>query len=192
MSTSLTADAPRLSARRKSSKSLKGVIALAAAGLLLSGGAGTYALWSDQVTLNGGNVNSGQLKLVNTQPGSWFDLSSGTPAAITDIATWRVVPGDVIEYRVSTTVAAEGQNLAATLVADPASVTGDPALLADMQVTTAITVGGTAQTTITEADDNKQIDVNVDFTFDEASTNATQLQSLDLSALQLTLTQDAR
>ena len=183
------ADPARFSAKRKS---LKGVIALAAAGLLLSGGASTYALWSDQVTLNGGNINSGQLKLVNTQPGTWYDVTTRTPTPISDIATFKVVPGDVIAYQVSTTVQAQGHNLAATLAADPASVTGDPALLADMRVSTIIQVGGATQTTITEADDNKQIDATAVFTFDQASTNVTQLQSLDLSALQLTLTQDAR
>ena len=183
------ARAPGRTAKRKS---LKGVIALAAAGLVLAGGGGTYALWSDQVTLNGGNVNSGELKLVDTQPGTWFDLSSGTATAIADISTFRVVPGDVIEYRVVTTIAADGDNLKATLAADPASVTGDPELLADMAVTTGITVGGVAQTAITEADDAKQIDVAVDFDFAAASLNATQLETLDLSALQLTLTQDAR
>lgn len=184
--------APGTPGRSAPSKSLKGAVALAAAGMLLAGGGGTYALWSDQVTLNGGNINSGQLKLVDTQPGTWFDLSSGTAAAIPDIAAFTVVPGDVIEYRLVTTVAAEGNNLQATLVADPTSVTGDPALLADMAVTTGITVGGAAQAAITEADDAKEIDVNVTFDFDDASTNVTQLESLDLSALQLTLTQDAR
>ncbi len=174
-------------------KSFKGAIALAAAaGLLLAGGGGTYALWSDQVTLNGGNVNSGELKLVDTQPGTWFDLSSGTAVAIPDISVFRVVPGDLIEYRAVTTIAAEGQNLKATLAADPGSVTGDPELLADMTVTTGIKVGGTAQTAITEADDAKQIDVAVDFDFSDASLDPTQLQSLDLSALQLSLTQDVR
>ena len=190
MATSVVVDgAPDRPSRRRS---LKGAIALAAAGLILAGGGGTYALWSDQVTLNGGDVNAGQLKLTDTQPGAWFDLSSGTATAIPDIAAFHVVPGDVIEYRVTSTVEAQGDNLKATLAADPASVTGDPALLADMVVTTGITVGGAAQTAITEADDNKQVDVKVNFAFDDASTNATQLETLDLSALQLTLTQDAR
>ena len=189
MAVSFAAPAARSAAKRKS---FKGVVAVAAAALLLSGGAGTYALWSDQVTLNGGNVNSGQLKLTNVTPGGWFDTSSGAATAIPDIAAFQVVPGDVIEYRVASTIEAEGENLQATLAADPGSVTGDPALLADMAVSTAITVGGATQSAITEANDNQQVAVNVTFTFDEASTNATQLQSLDLSALQLTLTQDAR
>lgn len=190
MSASLAfAPAPSAAARRKA---FKGVLALAAAGLLLGGGASTYALWSDTVTLNGGNINSGQLQLVDTTAGAWYDVSTGTAAPIADIAAFQVVPGDIIEYRVSSTVEAEGENLTATLAADPASVTGDPALLADMDVTTAVLVGGTAQTAITEANDGEQVDVNVTFAFDEASGNGTQLQSLDLSALELSLTQDAR
>jgi alternate signal-mediated exported protein len=190
MATSVAAPSAPIALSKR--KSLKGVIALAAAGLLLSGGAGTFALWSDSVTLDGGNVNSGQLKLTNTQPGGWYDLSSGTAAPIADISAFQVVPGDVIEYRVESTIAAEGENLQATLAADPVSVTGDPELLADMDVATAITVGGTAQTALTEADNNKPVDVAVTFDFDDASLNATQLKTLDLSALQLTLTQDPR
>ena len=173
-------------------KSVKGAIALSAAGLLLLGGGGTYALWSDEVELNGGAVSSGQLQFTGTTTGTWNDVSSGTPVAIADIADFLVVPGDTLTYTLATTLRAQGENLEATLAADPASVTGDAELLADMAVTTAVSTGGTALTAITEANDNAVIDVVVTFVFDEASTNETQLESLDLSALELTVNQDPR
>lgn len=102
------------------------------------------------------------------------------------------MPGDTLTYSLSTTLRAQGENLEATLAADPASVTGDPELLADMAVTTAVSTGGTAVAAITEANDNAVVDVVVTFAFDETSTNETQLESLDLSALELTVNQDPR
>ena len=174
-------------------KPLKGAIALGAAGLLLLGGAGTYALWSDSVTLNGGTVNSGQLEFVGTTPGVWRDVSDGTPSApIANISTFLIVPGDVLTYSLTTTLRAQGENLAATIAADPTSITGDAELLADIDLTTAVTSAGDPVTTITEDNDNDVIDVVVTITFDEDSGNDSQLSDLNLSALQLTVDQNAR
>jgi alternate signal-mediated exported protein len=172
---------------------VKGAIALGVAGLLLLGGAGTYALWSDSVDLAGGTINSGQLEFVNTTTGEWRDISDGTPGdPITDISGFRIVPGDVLTYSLSTTLRASGDNLEATLAADPSSITGDADLLADIDVTTAVSTGGSPITTITEANDQDVIDVVVTLTFDEASDNDSQLDDLDLSNLQLTVEQNPR
>lgn len=175
------------------SKFLKAALALVAAGTLLMAGYGTYALWSDSETLDGGSLSSGELAFSGTDPGVWRDASAGAPGTvIADIAAFQIVPGDVLTYTLTRTVEASGDNLVATLAADPASVTGDPELLADVDVTTAITVDGTAATAITEDNDGQEVVATVSFTFDEASTNETQLQALDLSALELTLTQNPR
>ena len=174
-------------------KFVKGGLALAAALVLLLAGYGTYALWSDTETLNGGTVTAGELALEGTAPGVWRDASNGAPGTvIADIGAFRIVPGDVLTYTLTRTVQAEGDNLVATLVADPSSVTGRTALLADVDINTSITVDGTATSAITEANDGQDVVTTVTFDFDEASTNATQLQSLNLSNLQLTLTQNAR
>ena len=123
-------------------KPLKGAIALGAAGLLLLGGAGTYALWSDSVDLAGGTVNAGQLEFVSTTPGEWRDVSDGAPGTvISDISTFQIVPGDVLTYSLSTTLRAQGDNLAATIAADPTTIDGPPELLADVEVSTAVMTG---------------------------------------------------
>lgn len=172
---------------------VKGALALVAAAVVLMAGFGTYALWSDSETLNGGTVSSGQLAFEGTDPGVWADASEGLPGdPITDITAFRIVPGDVLTYTLTRTVRASGDNLVATLAADPASISGDPALLADVAVTTGITVDGTPAGPITEAEDGQAVVATVTLTFDEDSTNETQLQQLDLSALELTLTQNAR
>lgn len=173
-------------------KPLKGAIALAAAGALLLGGAGTYALWSDSVTLDGGSINAGQLDLSVIGSGAWADISSGTPVPITDIADFLIVPGDVLTYSVSAEVRAVGDNLEATLAADPASITSDDELLGDIDITTDVSIDGTDVTVITEANDEDTVDVVVTFTFDAASTNVTQTDAINLAEFALTVDQNPR
>ena len=175
------------------SKMMKGALALVAAAVLLLGGYGTYALWSDSEVLDGGSVSSGQLAFEGAGAGVWRDASDASPGdVIADITTFQIVPGDTLTYTLTRTVRASGDNLVATLAANPASITGDPELLADVAITTGITVAGATATAITEANDGQVVVATVTFVFDEASTNETQLQALDLSALELTLTQTAR
>jgi spore coat-associated protein N len=172
---------------------LQGAIALGAAGLLLLGGAGTYALWSDSVPLGGGTINAGQLDLAVTTPGTWADVSTGTPVTIPDISSFPVVPGDVLTYSLSATLVAEGENLEATIAADPTSITGDADLRTDMAITTAISSGGVPITgPITEDNDGDVIDVVVTLTFDEDSGNETQTDALNLSNFALTVSQSPR
>lgn len=172
------------------SKNLKGLIALVAAGLLLLGGYGTYALWSDSEPVDGGEVSAGELKLEAAEPGTWTDVSDGGEGtAIPDIADFSIVPGDTLSYSASATVLAKGDNLTATISADPASITGDEALLADLDVTTEVLVGGAVVEEITEANDGNTVGVTVTLAFSTDSGNETQLQSVNLADLELVLQQ---
>ena len=166
-------------------KPLKGAIALGAAGRLLLGGAGTYALWNDSVELDGGTVNAGQLEFVGTSPGSGPTSPDGTPATITDITTFLIVPGDVLTYSLSTTLRAQGNNLAATLTAAlPTGTPATPPSAGRRDVETVVTTAAArSRRPITEANDGDEIDVVVTLTFDEDSVNATQLHEVDLSGL---------
>ncbi|MGO1973248.1 MAG: alternate-type signal peptide domain-containing protein [Propionibacteriaceae bacterium] len=172
------------------SKNIKGLIALAAACLLLLGGYGTYALWSDSEPIDGGEVAAGELKLEGATEGTWTDVSAGgegTP--IPNIAEFLIVPGDTLNYSATATVLAKGDNLTATIEADPASITGDAELLADLEVTTEVLVGDGTVAEITEANDGDTVGVTVTLAFSADSTNETQLQSVDLAALELVLQQ---
>lgn len=168
---------------------VKGAAAAAAAGVLLLGGYGTLAQWGDEASLNGGSVNAGQLKLSNATAGVWKDASGSEPVVIESIADFKVIPGDVLTYELSADIDASGANLSATLQADESSVTGDEELLTDMDVATAVTIDEEPAAEISEDDDGKTIDVKVTFTFDSDASNASQLQALDLSDLELALTQ---
>jgi alternate signal-mediated exported protein len=170
----------------------KGAIALCAAGLLLLGGAGTYALWSDSVDRQRVLVSSGQLPYSDTLPGEWADASSGTPVAIPDIDDFLVGPGDVLTYTLSSSVRARGDNVAATLKADPSSISDNPQLLSDVDVTTDVSVAGRRTSAITGADKGRAVDVVVTLAFARGSVSSGELAALDLSKLRLTLLQDTR
>ena len=91
-------------------KSTKGGLAAAAAALLLFGGLGTRATWSDGGTISGTDVGAGHLKLINANCGGW--LISGN---LFDPATIKIVPGSVLTQVCTFEVDAVGVNLKASL-----------------------------------------------------------------------------
>jgi alternate signal-mediated exported protein len=91
-------------------KATKGAIAAGAAGILLLGGAGTFALWEDSKDIEAGTVSTGQLEL-DVPVGDWADVTSGSPAEITDITAFKLVPGDILTYTTTVTATATGDNL---------------------------------------------------------------------------------
>ena len=171
---------------------LKGAVALCAAGLLLLGGAGTYALSSVSVDRQRAVISSDQLHFSDTLPGEWADATSGTPVAIPDIDDFLVGPGDVLTYTLASTVRARGDNLATTLKADPSSISDNPQLLNDVDVTTDVSVAGRQTSAINGADNGQSVDVVVTLAFARGSSSSGELARLDLSKLRLTLQQDAR
>lgn len=94
----------------------KGLIAGVAGIALLTGGS-TFALWSAKADLAGGTITSGDLN-VTTSAGTWYDISADradNPQAITNVANWRMVPGDTAQYTQPFDVTLVGDNMAATV-----------------------------------------------------------------------------
>ncbi|GAA1480104.1 hypothetical protein GCM10009624_05440 [Gordonia sinesedis] len=175
-------------------KKTKGAIAAGGAVLLLAGGAGSLAYWSDSENIAGGSVTAGELSLEPGPADGWYDVSTNPgPGALgtkIDPATFRIVPGDKLEYRSAVIVKAKGQNLRATLTSDKSAVTGDPELASKI-TTTMTTTGGGPQ--ITEADAGKTIKVVVTMTFDPTTPDqVAQNKAVNLSALKITLSQNTR
>ena len=99
-------------------KTTKGAIAVGAGVALLLGGAGTLAAWNvSQNIAATGNVNTGNLNLTTTTPGTWAWGDTATclvpGAAIADITTVKIVPGDCVIYSQDIVVTATGDNLKA-------------------------------------------------------------------------------
>jgi len=97
----------------------KGVIA-GIAGIALLGGGTTFALWSDSATVAGGTITNGNLEVAAIGTLAWVDASSPRVDEdhTIDPATWRMVPGDVVEGTQGLGVALQGDNLVAELTVD--------------------------------------------------------------------------
>jgi alternate signal-mediated exported protein len=89
-------------------KSTKGAIAAAAGGVLLLGGAGTLAYWSENATVNGTTVESGHLSLINnTCPAATWELDNGGGAVT---SATRIVPGDSVSTTCTFGIEGEGDH----------------------------------------------------------------------------------
>jgi alternate signal-mediated exported protein len=111
----------------KNSKMIKG-IAAGAAGLTLLLGGGTFALWYQTQSVASGSVTSGALSFVaSTATWKVAPLTSagavGTQQSISDITTFKMVPGDTVTLTVPLQVTASGNTIRAALSADVSSIT---------------------------------------------------------------------
>ncbi len=180
-------------------KSTKGSIAAAAAGVLLIGGLGSVAFWSDSETIDGGSVTAGTLALgtpVCTPTDDAWVYAVGNAGAGDPVSL--IVPGDTISKVCTFPIVATGDNLEATL-SIPASttVTGTPAdtsLVANVSATYAGSGGTPITGVITDANNGQTVTatINVAFPFGDAATiNANDMQSVlaELADITVTLTQ---
>lgn len=162
-------------------KKTKGAIAAGAAALLLAGGAGSFALWTDSETLGGGTIKAGSLSLSAPGTPTW---STATNANV-DISTYRAAPGDVLTYTNTVTVNIEGDNLKADFEATLGS--GTDSLLTVGAVSAEIE--GSAVTEVDKDDSGKTVTVSFPVTFDESADNSTMDTQLVLDSVSLSLNQ---
>ncbi|WP_148615019.1 alternate-type signal peptide domain-containing protein [Nocardioides rubriscoriae] len=185
-------------------KTTKGAFAASAAAVLLLGGAGSLAYWTDNAFVDGGSITAGTL-----------DIAAGTcdtdwTYAGSKVGTGKVtlfVPGDVVTKKCTFTIAATGDNLKAS-VAAPSSldVTGSKTG-SSLSISTAasytLTKGTASKTianggTITSADDASTLTATfvatIPFGTDETAgtkvnANDTQAITATLNRLTVSLTQ---
>ena len=136
-------------------KTTKGAIAAGAAAVLLLGGAGSLAYWSDSTPLDGGSLTAGDLALSDAECDDWD----------TDL----IVPGDVITKECTFTISATGDNLEATLTT-PSTVTITPApaaasWAATVSATYADQDDAALSATITDANDGDVVTATIVVTF---------------------------
>ncbi len=93
-------------------KMVKGSAAGAAGIVLLMGGFGTYALWTDTAAANSGQIQSGALDITGTGAPTWADVSTvGSTGASWNPSTDAMVPGDKVALTQPVTINAVGKNL---------------------------------------------------------------------------------
>lgn len=162
-------------------KKTKGAIAAGAAALLLAGGAGSFALWTDSETMGGGTITAGSLSLSAPGTPTW---STATNPNV-DISTYRAAPGDVLTYTNTVTVNVDGDNLKADFAATLGS--GTDSLLTVGAVSA--TIGGAAVTEVDKDDSGEVVTVSFPVTFDESADNSTMDTQLVLDSVSLSLNQ---
>lgn len=96
-------------------KSTKGALAASAAAVLLLGGAGTLAYWTDDAAVNGGTITAGSIDLGAVTCSGWLHAED-------DSAVVNVVPGDSVYNDCATSITLEGDHIGATLDIDEASI----------------------------------------------------------------------
>ena len=181
-------------------KSTKGALAATTAAVLLLGGAGSLAFWSDSLTIGGSTISSGHLSLDDTTAGDcagadWIlDNGETTAGAVFDPATSTLVPGDKITKTCTFDVTASGDHLRATFAptggTEAAPATGSD-LGPSVTTTAAFTVAGSPATSITEGNDGDELEAKITLSFPYGATkdNLSQDGSLDLSDYTVALTQ---
>lgn len=182
-------------------KSTKGALAASAAAVLLLGGAGSLAYWSDAAGVDGGSVNSGFLTLdAGTCDAVWTHTNG--PRVGTDVV--NIVPGDVITKSCTFVIGAEGDNLAATPEV-PETLTytnsGNTAASLSLPVTASYAIDGvdfTDASVVTEDNDTDVLTATIEVAFPYGTAenvagaindNDTQNLIVTLDELAVTLTQ---
>lgn len=109
------------------SRTTKGVVAGALGIGLLAGGT-TFALWSDEATIDGGTITAGTLDLSAGGDRTWHDVSGDVaPSAdnVIDPANFLIVPGDTIQLTDHLTIETSGDNIKAKLSVVSEGLTGE-------------------------------------------------------------------
>ena len=175
----------------------KGAVAAGAAAVLLLGGAGTLAFWSDGAAVNGGSVSSGSLGIDPVSCAANWVYAAGNAQAGATVT--RVVPGDTITKACTFTVGAAGDNISATpTVPSTLTYTATPATGAPAPASLELTVGATylldgvafGPTDVIEADDDGKTltaNVAVTFPFGSALVNGSDTQNLTVALDDLTV-----
>ncbi len=176
-------------------KQTKGAVAAGGAAVLLLGGLGSLAYWSDSETIDGGTITAGQLNMTKDD-GVWKDQTATT----IDPSSFKVSPGDKLTYTTTLHVQAQGTDMAAKLSANTHGVVSGTL---GSEVTTTVTAGAgnTAITntgaasqdtalTITPVAGAQDIPVKVTLVFPfDSATNGSENGTITLSNISLNLTQ---
>lgn len=172
-------------------RNAKGALAAGAAVVVLLGGAGSYALWSDSASNTPGNVTSGELKLTASGTAAWKDVSADgivggtTVNPITDL----LVPKDTWEYTSTYTAVATGKNMNAQVTVNPGTGGTPPT---GVTITPAASVDGTAPTgsvvTITPGTPHTVV-VKVTVAFADVTGTTSQNAAVNVSNMSVSLNQ---
>jgi len=191
-------------------KTFKGAGAAVAAGVLLLGGAGSLASWSDSEPVTGTDITSGTLSLDNGGVDHITDNfeADGTTVKWDNCSTWQfdgetladghlLVPGDEVTKTCDYTVNATGDNLAATLTLGDTEYTTESGLEDNLPATVVYTLGDSdplvpGDQLIDDSNNNDALNAVITVKFDSDLTTGLDAQGLTatLDAVTIGLTQN--
>lgn len=178
-------------------KTIKGALAAAAGGVLLLGGAGSLAYWTNSATLPAGSATSGFMTLTAGACGPNWVYANGSNVGATVV---HFVPGDQISKACTFTIGASGDNLQfSPTIPSTVAITPTPAaptFMATVAATYALPSGPLAATDkLTQANNGNVLTatIKVTFPYGNATTvnaNDTENVTAALDNLTVTLTQN--
>lgn len=146
--------------KKKPNRALKAAAAGALGVALLAGLGTTFAKWYEEMPIGDSSMQSGHLDMT-VENARWIDVNHGNQPI--DESTFRMVPGDKLQYTADVTPDLVGDNLVATLkVNTDETVSGDLAQI--VNVTTTVGAGDETEMTVTP-DNNTAIPVTVELEF---------------------------
>ncbi|NMM84403.1 hypothetical protein B2J88_08515 [Rhodococcus sp. SRB_17] len=136
-------------------------------------------------------IDPESLSLKTVTAPSWTDQNGPI-----NINTMSVVPGDVLTYHATFALELKGTGMKAKLSTSDLGVTGNSPLLAELKPVATVKLDGTPipvgadGTIVSAAQDGKNVDVAITFTFDKAAaSNASMDQALQLAQFNVSLVQ---
>lgn len=172
-------------------KSTKGAVAASAAVLLLLGGWGTHASWTDNKTVTGTDVGTGTLALNGTCDGWLLKIDTSDPSPVSfDPSVLKLGPGNILTRHCTFTIDTGGAKVTADFSTSGGGLTGaDAATLAsNLNISTDYTdsagVAIPGSTTFADGDEiNADITVTLPAGVDSTVQNlAATLQDITVTA----------
>lgn len=157
-------------------KTTAAAVAATVGAVLLLGGAGTLAYWSDNATTSQQTISSGELVVDDSVIGSW-NVKNGALDTTGKTFEGTVVPGDTLTTTVNVPIKLVGQNIKGELVVakntestfDAANATVAVAL-GGVNVDNGITAGNTADKLVFSKAFNGTVPVSITVAFPSGST----------------------
>lgn len=175
--------------RRRVGKTAKGTLAAAAAAVLLLGGVGTLAYWTDEESTPGTTINTGHLDLTDLDCGTGWTIDGGTA-----YTTQLLVPGDTLTKTCDAEIDIAGAHFSTAdfTVTVPSDLTGNAALLAELATPDIdVTLNGTPQasaTGVAVADgDDVQVAVTIDWPYGVEDNDANVVGGVSATLDQMTV-----
>ena len=173
-------------------KMAKGAMAIGVGAALLLGGGGTLATWNATENASAGSISAGDLSLVNAakEGGQWTN-AAGTPV---DIASYKVVPGDVLTYTQKMKMTLSGNLMTAKLtVANAGLITNTFGSEVSVDLPTITNAKGAviSGTTVLTPADSGEVTASAKFTFKDVTGDTGKNASAAFSAVQFKLDQVA-